>query len=166
MPATHPAWHAACMATTLPIPRAQATPGPKSRACGRAQRCEVYCVGFCVMLIFVAAVARVLRTILCQHAYVRPCYAGPVAGYAYDGPAREPFREDEGWLTSSVGCETLKAVRWIRTMHIGLHIHTRWFYICIDLGGFRRWSARFRWNECTRKAEVYGFRSRLGIYGT
>ena len=53
------------------------------------------------MLIFVAEGTRVLRTILCQHAYVRPYHAGPVAGYAYDGPAREPFREDEGWLTSS-----------------------------------------------------------------
>ena len=67
------------------------------------------------MLILRPAVAEVLRTILCQHAYVRPYHAGPVAGYAYDGPAREPFREDEGRLTSSVGCETLKAVRWNRT---------------------------------------------------
>ena len=58
-------------------------------------------MGFSIMLILVAAVAHILRTILCQHAYVRPYHAGPVAGYAYDGPAREPFREDEGWLTSS-----------------------------------------------------------------
>ena len=48
-----------------------------------------------------SVVAHILRTILCQHAYVRPGHAGPVAGYAYDGPARVPFREDEGWLTSS-----------------------------------------------------------------
>ena len=57
-------------------------------------------MGFCVMLILVAAGAGVLRTILCQHAYVRPYHAGLVAGYAYDGSAREPFREDEGRLTS------------------------------------------------------------------
>ena len=58
-------------------------------------------MGESVMLILVAAGAGVLRTILCQHAHVSQYCVGLVAGYAYDGPAREPFREDEGWLTSS-----------------------------------------------------------------
>ena len=42
----------------------------------------------------------ILRTILCHHAFVRPFHAGPVAGYAYDGPARAPKADfwGRGWL--------------------------------------------------------------------